>query len=260
MSLTVALGVPSTSASCGGDRSYNEPNGTRSQTKAKCRQNSISKAWALMDDEKKAALILNAERLMNDAEFLNKDERTASATALAVLAWEEVGKLILILWDLPAHKGSHLSKQRAVGSLQFAGVLLSKVDEEIEASERLPDEQASRALLAAEESELGRFVYLVDHATLDLMKQLAFYQDDDWETLGLDRKRLDGRTVEAMLRWCRAAISMVEDESVMEIGKSLFEGHTEILKDTQSRLKNLLDHRARFAAGLLGTLPPSDYP
>ncbi|MGE4049384.1 MAG: AbiV family abortive infection protein, partial [Acetobacteraceae bacterium] len=69
-------------------------------------------------------IVANAARLLADSKLLLNHSRYASATALAVLALEELGKVILNLWGDPPygarrHKrmSDHLRKQRAVASL-----------------------------------------------------------------------------------------------------------------------------------------------
>jgi AbiV family abortive infection protein len=72
-------------------------------------------------DDKGTAIVANAARLLSDAKLLKDHERHVSAFALAVLALEEIGKLLLKLWGVTERKGyDHLSKQRAVASLLLA--------------------------------------------------------------------------------------------------------------------------------------------
>jgi AbiV family abortive infection protein len=74
-----------------------------------------------MGADKNTPIVANAARLLRDAKLLNEHGRHASAFALAALSLEEIGKVILRLWDVQQRKGyDHLSKQRAVASLLLA--------------------------------------------------------------------------------------------------------------------------------------------
>ena len=68
-------------------------------------------------------IVSNAARLLRDAKLLADNERFASAFALAVLALEEIGKVVLAFWDTskqtaksPNRLSSHIKKQTAVSS------------------------------------------------------------------------------------------------------------------------------------------------
>jgi len=57
---------------------------------------SSSIPWEKLGDGMKLSLE-NATRLMNDAELLLTNKRSASALPLLVMAWEEIGKAVLLL-------------------------------------------------------------------------------------------------------------------------------------------------------------------
>lgn len=72
-------------------------------------------------------IVSNAARLFKNAKLLVDNERYASAFALSVLALEEIGKVVLDLWDASQsvpksgkRPSSHLRKQAAVSSLLLA--------------------------------------------------------------------------------------------------------------------------------------------
>lgn len=76
---------------------------------------------------KRTAVIANAARLLQDAKLLVDHTRFASAFALAVLAVEEIGKVILDIWGRTAplakpvvRRSAHIRKQAAVSSLLLA--------------------------------------------------------------------------------------------------------------------------------------------
>jgi hypothetical protein len=88
----------------------------------------------LVEDEQ-TLIMANAARLLADAKLLANHTRFASAFALAVLGVEEIGKVILDIWEtaepLPTpkiRKSSHLRKQSAVGSVLLASFALSTVE------------------------------------------------------------------------------------------------------------------------------------
>jgi AbiV family abortive infection protein len=67
-------------------------------------------------------VIRNVFRLYDDAK-LDEHERYSSAYALAILALEEIGKLLFILWGVNEPKRNrHVVKQRAVGRVAHGGV------------------------------------------------------------------------------------------------------------------------------------------
>jgi AbiV family abortive infection protein len=70
------------------------------------------------------AILQNAARLLDDARLLYDNQRFASATALAILAIEEMGKYFIV--KMPTQKGSaagdlnkHIEKQVSFGSFPF---------------------------------------------------------------------------------------------------------------------------------------------
>ncbi len=67
-------------------------------------------------------VVENAKRLLADAEALFELGKWQTATALAVLAIEEIGKHFLIRWEQDARKNvlSHKSKQAVLGSFYMA--------------------------------------------------------------------------------------------------------------------------------------------
>jgi AbiV family abortive infection protein len=87
---------------------------------------SAEEMWA-----SRTAIFKSAERLFLDAKLLLENDRCASAYSLAVLALEEIGKLLLDIWDASskspkkkAPSNLHRSKQSAVASLLLADYLV----------------------------------------------------------------------------------------------------------------------------------------
>lgn len=82
-----------------------------------------------------AALLANADRLLNDSETLLAAGSTASATSLATLAFEECGKLYALRFDLkPAEGGTDLAKfHQAAALIGLCFAILRKHDIDQEA-------------------------------------------------------------------------------------------------------------------------------
>jgi len=92
-----------------------------------------------MDSASQTAIIANAARLLKDAKLPVDHERYASAFALSVLALEEIGKVVLDLWDKPEappklinkRPSAHVRKQAAVSSLLLAEAVTKELGEVI---------------------------------------------------------------------------------------------------------------------------------
>jgi AbiV family abortive infection protein len=164
----------------------------------------------------------NVFRLVNDAKLLNEHERYSSAYALAVLALEELGKFLFIVWGLPApKKNRHVVKQRAVGAL-----LISQwVDKEFGRPETVDDDLIERGAKALSESSPGRLSEFIEMTVLDKAKQAALYSDE-WSA-ALD-PALVGEEARALLDIVAQAIGAIPDREALEGGRRLFELMTHI--------------------------------
>ena len=86
----------------------------------------------------------NARRLLKDAELLHVAERYKSATAIAVIAIEEVGKIIhYVLWEDANRDGKewHKKKQRNVGLLLSAQVFSRAIGKNVDLPKSLDQTQ-----------------------------------------------------------------------------------------------------------------------
>jgi AbiV family abortive infection protein len=136
-----------------------------------------------MPETKQLSLILgNATRLLDDARLLVNHQRYASAFALAVLAVEEIGKVLLKGWHSegplakPKERSSaHVKKQTAVASLLLGAMLVRTFPNGVD-WQRLNLDALTNAF---NESEEGRFFQLIRESDLEKRKQNALYQDDD---------------------------------------------------------------------------------
>jgi AbiV family abortive infection protein len=154
--------------------------------------------------DERTEIVLNALRLLEDAKLLRDNERYASSFALATIALEEVGKLIINIWQsqkpLIFHKSgriTHRRKQAAASAL-----LLAKQAEEIarEVDPNVPIDDELVSLLAEEliKTDAMRSFELVEMGAVDKTKEVALYRDD-WlsatdlhaDTFSSDRSMLD---------------------------------------------------------------------
>lgn len=143
----------------------------------------------------KDAVAENIVRLVADAHYLNQDNRHASAFALALIAMEEVGKLILRVWEEAGMKPTrkrrtqHLQKQAAVACVMLAGSILPSLKQARCSSKE--NEEALVKLIASEmmRSKEGVFLRISEIGATDRTKQLALYVDGEPISPELQRKK-----------------------------------------------------------------------
>jgi AbiV family abortive infection protein len=183
---------------------------------------------AITDDEKNARVVLNANRLLDDAKLLSDHERHASAFALAILGLEEIGKVILRLWDLSDHASGHLHKQLAVSSLLFADALFRETQRQAGRGMVLPStprgvspDVLELQFKTALESEAGRFSQVVDAKAIEKLKQFALYYDGVLEDAGFDPDKFGRASVERLFKMCSRARSAIEDDETVQGVKAL---------------------------------------
>lgn len=179
----------------------------------------------------RTAIVSNAARLLGDAKLLVDNERYASAFALSVLALEEIGKVVLDIWDalrsVPKsgkRSSSHLRKQAAVSSLLLAQYTTRELSDVV-TSGPINTELIERVARAMYASEAGRFDRLVGLGAVDKTKQLAFYRDDWLESTGLHADQFEASDVTQLFDKCRVAIAAVSDSRTMRVGKAIYEAH-----------------------------------
>lgn len=124
----------------------------------------------------------NAERLMDDAAFLAAGGRLKGARSLAILSYEEVGKLILKGWREQGltpppiqRRNEHHRKQLAVAAVIAASWWRARTGE-IAADTDLAEFKRSKGVEFARSAELGRLEHAFD-GEMDLQKQAGFYVD-----------------------------------------------------------------------------------
>lgn len=154
------------------------------------------------------AIRRNAERLLSDALVLYDLKRWASATALAVLAVEEMGKYFLIKWEKSDTRAlsSHKAKQGILASFLIVRAISraenawmterglerkhwSELNPDIQAYLESPEGQkwrkkideewekiAVEGIIADEHRDIG---VRINRGEIDKIKQAAFYVDID---------------------------------------------------------------------------------
>lgn len=173
-------------------------------------------------------IVSNAVRLLKDAKLLVDNERYASAFALSVLALEEIGKVVLDLWDASQsvpkagkRPSLHLRKQAAVSSLLLAQYTTKELDDLV-SSGPMTSELIERVARAMYESEAGRFARLVDVGAVDKTKLIAFYRDGWLESAGLHAGQFEASDVTQLFEKCRAAIAALGDSKTMHVGRAIW--------------------------------------
>jgi AbiV family abortive infection protein len=163
-------------------------------------------------------VVLNATRLAEDARLLTDHERYASAYALAILSFEEIGKMLIKLWGLPGSKG-HISKQRAVASLLMAEGVVKKFGP-LRDMER---EELVRVANAVSESDAGQLAQIVETTFIDKAKQFALYHHDGPKESSF-QAGITSEYIEAMLGTARAAAKIAnESPQAVEAGSYIFQ-------------------------------------
>jgi AbiV family abortive infection protein len=135
-----------------------------------------------MADNKQLSLILgNATRLLDDARLLVEHRRYASAFALALLGFEEIGKVLLKSWEdekplakAKVWRSQHVQKQAAVATL-LTGALLARMFPVVN-WQTIDFDAVTKAF---NESDEGQILALIREGHLVRRKQNALYIDDD---------------------------------------------------------------------------------
>ncbi|MEE3044282.1 MAG: AbiV family abortive infection protein [Pseudomonadota bacterium] len=178
--------------------------------------------------DRHSKIFKNATRLIADASFLNKNNRHASAFALALLGIEEVGKIILDIWypngNIPKQKALrsfHIQKQYAVAALMLgkqASVFLANVPmPDRDASEL--KEQLAKLLYEGEEGQFSRHVL---DGILDKTKHCAMYFDDQFEALDIRAEQFEHSDVTELLDLAVASTEAIFDNRAMRAGKAIY--------------------------------------
>jgi AbiV family abortive infection protein len=169
----------------------------------------------------------NAARLLLDAELLAENSRCASAFALAVLAMEEVGKLVLTRWSKSAPLANgrrltfHIRKQTAVAHLLAAPMIIDEIRKN---NFKTSDGEAAVEKLAKTiyESGEGRWMRHADLGVLERIKHLSLYSDLQFEELGLGPEDFDSADVNRMRDRVTRAMALLTNGLAMTIARATY--------------------------------------
>lgn len=185
-------------------------------------------APGIPDTDGHTPIIANAARLLGDAKLLAHHGRFASAFALAVLGVEEIGKVILDIWERvgPLSKSkdrrtAHIRKQAAVGSLLLASFAVKEFGD-IAAEGPISDELVERVSKAFQTSTEGRFLAHTQSGVLEKTKHVGMYRDDWLSELSLHADQFDRSDVASIFEKARHAISVIGDHRVMRTGRAIY--------------------------------------
>lgn len=180
-----------------------------------------------MKPDEHTAIIANAARLLQDAKLLVDHSRCASAFALAVLGVEEIGKVVLDIWESAAplskpvvRRSAHVRKQAAVSSLLLAAFAVKEFGTVVDdANEALLQRVADAFRLSDE----GRLMSQVLGGALEKTKHLGLYRDDWLTEASLHADQFSDTDVDAIFTIARRAIEVVDDGRIMRTGRAIYE-------------------------------------
>ncbi len=182
-----------------------------------------------MSEVANTLIIENAARLLRDAKLLVDHKRFACAFALAVLGVEEIGKVVLDIWERggPLSKAIvrrtvHIRKQAAVGSLMLASFAVEKFGA-IDAEVPITEDLLKRVSEAFQDSREGQFLAHVQGGILEKTKHIGIYRDDWLTAASLHADQFNEMDVISMFETARRAISVVGDERIMRTGRAIYE-------------------------------------
>jgi AbiV family abortive infection protein len=172
-------------------------------------------------------IIHNAIRLLGDVKLLADHERWPSAVALASLAAEEIGKVIVRRWEqdgdkLPRRGSRHVQKQAAAAHLLLARATIHEVARmggarKIEADDALLAELVT-TLLSWNEAHVARYTEL---GVIEKLKQLAFYRDLD-ATEQYDVNGICAEDVWRLVKQARDALEVLGDLQAIKTAKASY--------------------------------------
>jgi AbiV family abortive infection protein len=183
-------------------------------------------------------VVRNALRLLADADLLAEHGRHASAFVLATLAFEEVGKVVLLFWGrsseiAQATRGTsaHVQKQAAAASLLMAdlthltahdhaksvGLASPKALTENDVPSAV--EAIARALSGSAEA---RLFDLAAAGVLDMTKQSGLYVDEWFSEHDLTHFGFSQEDSERARADARRVLSLLRDVEKLSLARVLF--------------------------------------
>jgi AbiV family abortive infection protein len=183
---------------------------------------------AQQNDDQRTLIMENAARLLADAKLLVDHNRFASAFALAVLGVEEIGKVVLDIWETekpltkPARrKSSHLRKQAAVGSVLLGSFAIKEFGAIVGVS--IPDDLVESVAKAFHGSIEGRLLRHVEIGAVERTKHLAMYRDEWLTEASLRANQFEKSDVTGLFEYARSAVAVLGDGRAMRAARAIYE-------------------------------------
>jgi len=171
-------------------------------------------------------LMENVLRLTTDAALLRDNERYASASVLAVIALEEVGKLAHLLWEAQGIKPKstrsnwHLQKQSAALALTFSSDIADEIVSMLDGG-REDDEEAIAALAGrASRSPAAKRLAAAERGLIDKMKKVGLYQDELVDAA--QRERVSSADVDELITQAVDAIKAIRSPKALVLGRVIY--------------------------------------
>ena len=202
-------------------------------------------------------VLANAQRLLKDADLLYQNHRYASATALTIIALEEVGKYLLDVWEQqPPNEWDkmptkftydknkyHISKQAAVVALFTAGAIRAKHIKKQVNFKNLNEQEVDKLIDAVKEAQEQEKINaaMVFAKVFEGLKHAGLYYDSKRAANGIEPKIITEGAAQNMLNYLARAIVNLTDPKCVYIGRSCFASvcaviETEDKKQTSSKL------------------------
>jgi AbiV family abortive infection protein len=188
----------------------------------------LESGMAQQNDDRRTLIMENAARLLADAKLLVDHNRFASAFALAVLGVEEIGKVVLDIWETekpltkPAtRKSSHLRKQAAVGSVLLASFAMKEFGVIVEIS--IPDDLVESVAKAFHGSIEGRLLRHIEIGAVERTKHLAMYRDEWLTEASLHANQFEKSDVTGLFEYARSAVAVLGDGHAMRTARAIYE-------------------------------------
>lgn len=171
-------------------------------------------------------MLSNAWRLATDAHILINNKRYASALALAMISFEEIGKFLLTQWsEDPTFKYDklkmHISKQAAVAALFTTQEVRKKYREAKVDFKNMSEVEARKLIKAAQEGwKLGKpFEVLVTSKAYEHVKWSGLYYDTDKAAKGIEPAKVTKENAHEIMSLTARAFKALIDNGNIQIAR-----------------------------------------
>ena len=168
----------------------------------------------------------NAWRLATDAHILIKNKRYASALALAVISFEEIGKFLLTQWsDDPTFKYDkskmHISKQAAIAALFTTQEVRKKYREAKVDFQNMSEVEARKLIKVAQEGwKLGKpFEVMVASKVYEHVKWSGLYYDEGKAAKGIEPAKVTKESAHEIMSITARAFNALIDDGNIQIAR-----------------------------------------